>query len=97
MLQNLFRQIEGEQGTFLVPASSQLLQLKTILMPKWHIWGWHILLGVPGGSDGQESTCNAEDLAGHSPWGLKELDTTEQLTLFYSSSRVMDSLCPVLG
>ena len=77
MLQNLFRQIGGEQGTFLVPASSQLLQLKTILMPKWHIWGWHILLGFPGGSDGQESTCNVEDLAGYSPWGLKELGMTE--------------------
>ena len=97
MLQNLFRQIGGEQGTFLVPASSQLRQLKTILMPKWHIWGWHILLGFPGGSDGQESTCNVEDLAGYSPWGLKELDTTEQLKLFYSSSMVMVSLCPVLG
>ena len=30
---------------------------------------------LPGESHGQRS------LAGHSPWGRKELDTTEQLTL----------------
>ena len=76
-------------------------------------------LGVPGGSDGKESACNAEDLSlisglgrssgeGHGnplqysclenphgqrgllvyrPWGLKESDTTEQLTLSLSSHR----------
>ena len=69
-------------------------------------------MGFPGGSDGEESTCNAGDLgsiprlgrspggghgnplqysclenphgqrslAGYSPWGLKESDTTEQLS-----------------
>ena len=73
---------------------------------------------MPGGSDGKESACNAEDpgsipgsgrapgegngnhfsilpgefhgwksLAGYSPWGYKELDTTEQLTLSLSSMR----------
>ena len=62
-----------------------------------------VSLGFPGGSDGKESACNAEDLgliswrreqlttpvlwpgefhgerslAGYSPWGRKELDTTE--------------------
>ena len=72
-------------------------------------------MGLPGGSDGKESACSAEDpgsvlgwedpleggmaahssiltcnarnrwgLAGHSPWGLKELDLTEQLTLSLS-------------
>ena len=67
-------------------------------------------MGSPGGSNGEESACNAGDpgfilgwedplekkmathssilgefhgqrsLAGYSPWGLKELDKTEQLT-----------------
>ena len=70
-------------------------------------------LGFPGGSDGKESTCNAEDLGlilmsgrspggqgnplqnsclenphgqrsleGYTPWGCKELDTTERPTHF---------------
>ena len=70
-------------------------------------------MGFPGGSDGKESACNAEDLdsipglerslekgirlptpvfspgefhgqkslVGYSPWGCKESDTTERLTL----------------
>ena len=50
-------------------------------------------MGFLGGSDGKESACNAGDpgwprefhgqrgLAGYSPWGCKETDTTEQLTL----------------
>ena len=48
--------------------------------------------GFPGGTDSTESACNAGDLGsipgsgrspeeGYSPWGHKELDATEQLTL----------------
>ena len=63
-------------------------------------------LGFPGGSDGKGSTCNAEDLgwkyplekglATHfcilgSPWGHKELDTTEQLSLFHFHTCLMAS------
>ena len=49
---------------------------------------FHIDVGFPGGSDSKESACNAWDprsLAGYSPWGHKELNTTEGLTLSYSS------------
>ena len=54
-------------------------------------------MGFPGGSDGKESACNAGDLGWipwlgsspgegkdyplYSPWGRKELDMTEQLSL----------------
>ena len=74
-------------------------------------------MGFPGGSEGKESACNAEDsvsipqlgrslgvgngntlgflgeihgqrsLAGYSSWGHKEMDATEQLTLFKGSNR----------
>ena len=52
----------------------------------------------PGGSDGKESACNVGDLGwedpleksmdrGYSPWGHKELDMTERLTLLLSRGR----------
>ena len=79
-----------------------------------HLLGTSSLLGLPGGSDGEESACNAVDLdsipvlgrsswrwawqptpvflpgeshgqrslTGYSPYGCKESDMTEWLTLF---------------
>ena len=38
-----FKQIGGGQGAFWLLLLLNCLQLKIILMPKWHIWGWHIL------------------------------------------------------
>ena len=53
-----------------------------------------VSLGFPSGSAGKESACIVGDLGsipglgrspgeGNSPWGHKELDTTEQLTLHF--------------
>ena len=88
-----------------------------------------LLLGFPGGWDGQDSACSAGDpglipgsgrspgegngyprqysclenlqgqrsLEGYSPWGHKELDTTEQLlSLFLRGSSSCPHLCPSL-
>ena len=84
---------------------------ETVFSPLYNLASFVIDLGFPGGSDGKESACNAEDLglipglerspgegngnplqcspvpagefhgqrnlAGYSPWGPKEADTTE--------------------
>lgn len=39
-----FSQIGGGQKAFLISAFSQLSSAKKILMPKWHILGWYVLL-----------------------------------------------------
>ena len=41
---------------------------------------------LPGEFHGQRS------LVGYSPWGRKELDTTERLTLSLTSAKEMDSV-----
>ena len=49
------------------------------------------LKGSPGGGSGNHSSILAwkipmdRSLVGYSPWGLKELDTTERLTTAYHS------------
>ena len=40
----------------------------------------YICMGFSGGSDNKESI-QIEELVGYSPWGCKELDMTERLTL----------------
>ena len=39
-----FKQIGGGLEAFWLLLLLNCLQLKIILMPMWHIWGWHILL-----------------------------------------------------
>ena len=39
-----FRQMEEGREPFLSLLFPNYLQLKIILMPKWHIWGWHVLI-----------------------------------------------------
>ena len=60
--------------------------------PAFDLWAWkipwrskwlHTPVFLPGESHGRRS------LMGYSPWGRKELDTTEGLTLLQPSFRVL--------
>ena len=67
-------------GFFLPPSSDVyivLISKKSFLKKICRVFTLHL---SPGGSDGKELACNAGQLAGCSPWGHKELDTTEGLS-----------------